>query len=218
MSDSILSLELRRSNLRPLPKKKDEFINGIRGRIIIPLTTKQKEDIINLRKESEAKAFKLETEPEPVNELLFQSQEAEDGFQQAEVELKKGNLFNNFTEATAQKEHDKIIKKLAQEEHDKIIKEQQERHIKYDKILNRGIIIYKKREVQRKKDKQESIRNSRTIEQIHANHTSRANHNDVLSGKTDGVAARRNLAETTHKAMSGENIHLFHSRYWDDDR
>lgn len=228
MSDFISNLELIRSNLRPLPKKKDEIINGIRGRIIIPLSKEQKEDIINLRKESGAKAFKLETEPEHVNESkLFQSQEANDGFQQAEDELDKGNIYNNFTEAIAKEEQDKIIKKLAQEEQDKIRKEEQERQKKheeqerqeiqkkYDKMLANDVEKWKKGVVQREKDKQEYIRNSRTMAQTHADHRSRANQIFVLSGKTDGVDEKRRVAEMTHNAMSGNNKHLYHTR-WDD--
>jgi hypothetical protein len=165
MSASISSAKSKRGKLVPLPKEKIDAIN-------------------------EVYEAQRKLKMEPVNEsILFQSQEAKDGFQQAEVELKEGTLYEDFTKATAKEEYDKRIRK------------EQEEQEKYKNSLDKDVQIWRERMLR----KQQEPKKNRTTAQFYANMTSRANHDRVVNGLSNRADDHMRVAEITHKYMTDQH-------------
>jgi hypothetical protein len=132
---------------------------------------------------------------EHVNEsILFQSQKAKNGFKQADVVLTKGTLYEDFTK----------------EEEDKILQEQErQRKVKksYDTLIADWKEENNKKLYTKNYSSQRPTYDSRTIAKIRADQTSRAYHDRVVNGLSDGVDARRRVAVITDNYMTGQYQH-----------
>jgi hypothetical protein len=170
MSASITSAKSKRGKLVPLPKNIRDAIN-------------------------EVYEAQRKLKMEPVNEsILFQSQEAKDGFQQADVVLTKGTLYEDFT-----KEEDK---RLQEQERQRKVKES------YDTLIarwNEDRIQRNQYEQYKQYTRQKPTNSSRGFTKMHADQTSRANHDRVVNGLSNRVDDHMRVAEITHEYMTGQH-------------
>jgi hypothetical protein len=139
--------------------------NAKSKRVLEPLP----EDIIKAIDEAHKN---LKVKP-PIESVLFQSQEAKDGFKQAKVVLDEGTLYEKYKKRPA---------------------------LPYD--YDHAIDIWKFEQGQIKPTN--TGRTERTHTQLLADMESRANHNRVVSGISDGNDASRRVADITHGYMNGE--------------
>jgi hypothetical protein len=167
MSASISSAKSKRGKLVPLPK-----------------------EIIKAIDEAHEK-LKMES----VNKSgLFQSQEAKDGFKQADVVLTKGTLYEDFT-----KEEDK---RLQEQERQRKVKES------YDTLIarwNEDRIQRNQYEQYKQYTRQKPTNSSRGFTKMHADQTSRANHDRVVNGLSNRNDDHMRVAEITHEYMTGQH-------------
>jgi hypothetical protein len=133
---------------------------------------------------------------ESVNESgLFQSQEAKDGFKQADVVLTKGTLYEDFTK----EEEDK---RLQEQERQRKVKES------YDTLIarwNEDRIQRNQYEQYKQYTRQKPTNSSRGFTKMHADQTSRANHNKVVNGLSDRHDDLMRVNQITHEYMTGQH-------------